>query len=80
MADTAPSTSKSAPKGGKAKAVEDPKPPFKPAKYGTYERQVADYIKTATSKNIWYYRCEKANELSFMHEDRGLFHSSNSEK
>ena len=34
-----------------------PMPPFKPAKYGLNERQVADYVKTSTAKNIWYYRC-----------------------
>jgi hypothetical protein len=54
MSDAAPSTSG---KAGKTKAVEEPpKPAFKPAKYGLYEKQVADYIKTATAKNIWYYR------------------------
>jgi hypothetical protein len=54
MSEAAPSTSG---KAGKAKAVEEPpKPAFKPAKYGLYEKQVADYVKTATAKNIWYYR------------------------
>jgi len=54
MLDPAPSTSG---KAVKAKAVEEPpKPAFKPAKYGLYEKQVADYVKTATAKNIWYYR------------------------
>lgn len=60
MADAEPSTSSPAPKGAKAKAAaEEPREaraPFKPAKFGTYERQVVDYVKTATSKNIWYYR------------------------
>jgi hypothetical protein len=40
----------------KGKSVSAPKPPFKPGKYGLNERQVVDYIKTATSRNIWYYR------------------------
>ena len=59
MTDAVPSTSGPTAKVAKAKAVEEPreaKPPFKPAKYGLYEKQVADYVKTATAKNIWYYR------------------------
>jgi hypothetical protein len=58
MADAGPSTS--APKGGKGKAAAEeaqPRAPFKPGKVGLYERQVVDYVKTATAKNIWYYRC-----------------------
>lgn len=35
-------------------------PPRKPAKYGHEERQVVDYVRTATAKNIWYYRCAPA--------------------
>lgn len=53
MADTAPSTSGPT---GKAKAAEAPKPPLKPAKYSLGDKQVVDYVKTATAKNIWYYR------------------------
>ena len=30
--------------------------PRKPAKYGHYERTVVDYVRTATAKNVWYYR------------------------
>lgn len=30
--------------------------PSKPAKYGHYERTVVDYVRTATAKNVWYYR------------------------
>lgn len=30
--------------------------PRKPAKYGHYERSVVDYVRTATGKNVWYYR------------------------
>ena len=61
MADAGPSTSAPTQKisKGKAAAAEEARearPPFKPAKYGTYERQVVDYVKTATAKNIWYYR------------------------
>jgi hypothetical protein len=56
MADTAPSTSGPPGKDAKAKAVEPAKPAFKPAKYSLNDKQVADYVKTATAKNIWYYR------------------------
>lgn len=35
-----------------------PREPFKPAKFSTYDRQVVDYVKTSTAKNIWYYRYE----------------------
>jgi hypothetical protein len=31
-------------------------PTFKPAKYGLQEKQIVDYVRTATAKNIWYYR------------------------
>lgn len=53
-------------KGGKKKAspasaakeeVQQPMPPFKPGKLTHYDRQVVDYVRTATAKNIWYYRC-----------------------
>lgn len=52
-------------KGGKKKAPAAaakeeervPPPPFKPAKLTHYDRQVVDYVRTATAKNIWYYRC-----------------------
>ena len=53
-------------KGGKKKAAPAaaakeeervPLPPFKPAKLTHYDRQVVDYVRTATAKNIWYYRC-----------------------
>lgn len=48
---------KATPSGrSKGKSVSAPKPPFKPGKFGVNERQVVDYIKTATSRNIWYYR------------------------
>ncbi len=67
MADMAPSTSSPVPKAGKTKEIEVPKPEFKAAKYGTYERQVADYVKTATAKNIWYYRYAFYNSLQCMH-------------
>ena len=51
----APSTS--APSKKKtAKAAEPAPPPFKPAKYELYDKQVVDYVKTATATNIWYYR------------------------
>ena len=58
MSDAGPSTSGSAGKPRKTKAADEPQEvkPFKPAKYGLYEKQVADYVKTATAKNIWYYR------------------------
>jgi len=61
MSDASPSTSSAATKPTKEKAPtageqRQPMPAFKPAKYGLNERQVVDYIKTATSKNIWYYR------------------------
>lgn len=47
-------------KGKKAAAAPAAPPPekFKPAKYGTYEKQVVDYVRTATARNIWYYRCD----------------------
>lgn len=53
-------------KGGKKKAspataaqdeAPQPMPPFKPGKLTHYDRQVVDYVRTATAKNIWYYRC-----------------------
>lgn len=61
MSDAGPSTSKGSVKSarGKVPGVEEarePMPPFKPAKYGLNERQVVDFVKTATAKNIWYYR------------------------
>ena len=37
-------------------AADEPPPPFKPAKYAHYDRQVVDYVRTATAKNVWYYR------------------------
>ena len=37
-------------------AADEPPPPFKPAKYSHYDRQVVDYVRTATAKNVWYYR------------------------
>lgn len=52
-------------KGGKKKAspataaqdeAPQPMPPFKPGKLTHYDRQVVDYVRTATAKNIWYYR------------------------
>jgi hypothetical protein len=51
---------KKASKKSSSKAVAEeavqPPPPFKPAKYTHYDRQVVDYVRTATAKNIWYYR------------------------
>lgn len=54
MAD-APSTSAPQKKaaGKKKAAAPEPKEPFKPAKYGLYERQVTDYIRTATAVSTW---------------------------
>lgn len=43
-----------------AEEVQQPKAPFKPAKFGLYERQVVDYVRTATAHNVWYYRCALA--------------------
>lgn len=37
-------------------APRQPREPFKPAKLTHYDRQVVDYVRTATAKNIWYYR------------------------
>lgn len=33
----------------------------KPAKYGHSERQVVDYVRTATAKNVWYYRYDRSS-------------------
>jgi hypothetical protein len=57
MADAGPSTS-GAPAAAPppAAAAPPPRAPFRPAKFGTYERQVVDYVRTATAKNVWYYR------------------------
>lgn len=35
-------------------------PPFKPAKMTHYDRQLVDYVRCATAKNIWYYRCVRS--------------------
>lgn len=46
-------------KGSKKAAAEEvakPMPPFKPAKMTHYDRQLVDYVRCATAKNIWYYR------------------------
>ena len=64
----APSTSAAAKPKAKGKkkpaaaAAEEqaPPPPFKPAKLTFYDRQVVDYVRTATAKNVWYYRCAMA--------------------
>jgi hypothetical protein len=50
MADTSPSRPAKTDKKAAAQ------PNFKPAKYGHYERQLVDFVRTATAKNIWYYR------------------------
>lgn len=42
-----------------AEEAQQPQAPFKPAKFGLYERQVVDYVRTATARNVWYYRCEQ---------------------
>jgi len=39
-----------------AKSLQQKMEPRKPAKYGHYERTVVDYVRTATAKNVWYYR------------------------
>ena len=33
------------------------KKPRKGAAFDHYDRQVVDYVRTATAKNVWYYRC-----------------------
>lgn len=38
------------------KVAQNKNVPRKPAKYGHYERTVVDYVRTATAKNVWYYR------------------------
>ena len=48
---------KSAAAAEREEAPRQPPPPFKPAKYTHYDRQVVDYVRTATAKNVWYYRC-----------------------
>lgn len=56
MADS-PAPKKAAKKSSsKQQAPEQPPPPFKPGKVTTYDRQVVDYVRCATAKNIWYYR------------------------
>lgn len=64
MSDAAPK--KAGKKGKKAAAAADaegkrPKPPAAGAKkqWGHYDRQVVDYVRTATATNIWYYRCAR---------------------
>lgn len=67
MSDTAPSKTAESQKPSKSKATSierEPRPAFKPAKFGVYERQVNDYVKTATAKNIWYYRYDNAQYLN----------------
>lgn len=62
MSDAPPPAAKAVKKGKKAAAAaaaapEAPLPPFKPqSKMTHYDRQVVDYVRTATAKNIWYYR------------------------
>ncbi|KAL4425273.1 hypothetical protein ABPG75_009289 [Micractinium tetrahymenae] len=67
MSDAPPAAGKAAAKAGSkgkkagkkpaaAAEPEGPRPPFKPAKMTHYDRQVVDYVRTATAKNIWYYR------------------------
>ena len=62
MADAqAAAGGKPRPAKGKKKVAaaeeEQPPPPFKPGKRTFYDRQVVDYVRTATARNIWYYRC-----------------------
>ena len=56
-----PSTDGTASKGSTGssdtkKVTQNKNVPRKPAKYGHYERTVVDYVRTATAKNVWYYR------------------------
>lgn len=47
------------------KSSQQKKEPRKPAKYGHYERTVVDYVRTATAKNVWYYRCVDLIRIEF---------------
>lgn len=48
---------KASPAAAAKEEAPQPMPPFKPGKVTHYDRQVVDYVRTATAKNIWYYRC-----------------------
>lgn len=39
-----------------ARKANEEYPAFKPSKFGHEERQMTNYIRKATGKNIWYYR------------------------
>ena len=54
MSDAGPSTSTT--KASKSQEPRESKPAFKPAKFTLNDKQVVDYVRTATAKNIWYYR------------------------
>ena len=64
MSDPAAAPSKAGGKKGSGKgkkaaaaaAAAEPQQPFKPGKLTINDRQVVDYVRTATAKNIWYYR------------------------
>ena len=61
MSSEPPSTSGAA-AGGKRKvkkkeeAPRQPREPFKPSRMGLVDAQIADYVRSATAKNVWYYR------------------------